>query len=158
MTCKVARCFRRSRALPPLLTRSVLRSHTESAGCLLLFILQMAPLGVRGQSDNHIRKHTSSPEQHFGRTSAWPCCIWQVNVCDASTLVRSYSTQLNIIKRLNHHSLFSELVNKKPNSAGWKVGQILLADRVSGYDVLGDVISLPSCPSPIHRASMWTAF
>ncbi len=62
-----------------------LQSATKSAGCLLLFVLQMAPRRVRGQSDNHICKHTSPPEQHSGGPPAWPCCFWQVNVCNAST-------------------------------------------------------------------------
>lgn len=85
MTSKVARCFERSREL----VRGVAWSATKSAGRLLLFVLQMAPRRVRGQSDHHICKHTSPPEHYFEKPPAWPCHFWQVNVCNASTYKRT---------------------------------------------------------------------
>lgn len=45
----------------------------KPAGCLLLFVLQMARPGLRGQSDNHMYKHTSRPEWRFGDPPAWLC-------------------------------------------------------------------------------------
>lgn len=76
----------RSREPPSLLARGTVWSATKSAWYLLLFLLQMALRRVKGQSDNHICKHTSPPEQYFWRTSpAWPFCFWQVNVCNALT-------------------------------------------------------------------------
>lgn len=63
MTSKVGRCIEES-----LFTRERCdhEAPQKPAGCLLLFVLQMARPGLRGQSDNYMYKHTSRPERRFG--------------------------------------------------------------------------------------------
>lgn len=58
--------------LPVSVERCIVKCRKKSPGCLLLFGLQMAQRWVRGQSDNHIRKHPSPLERVFGVPTSWP--------------------------------------------------------------------------------------